>query len=89
MLQWRWLVWVGQVSYGVYIIHALFGRWLHAHFTLDQAPLIFVSQLGLTLPLAALSWYFFESPLLKLKRHWPMPSARTGAHHPAATQTRE
>jgi peptidoglycan/LPS O-acetylase OafA/YrhL len=79
MLQWRWLVWIGKVSYGVYIIHALFGRWLHEHFTLAQAPLIFMIQLGLTLPLAALSWYFFESPILRLKRFWPMSSAKTDA----------
>ena len=37
-LKWAWLVWIGQVSYGVYVIHALFGSWLHARFTLAQAP---------------------------------------------------
>jgi len=83
MLQWRWLVWIGKVSYGVYIIHALFGRWLHEQFTLAQAPLIFVIQLGLTLPLAGLSWYLFESPILKLKRLWPMSCERTDVRSPA------
>ena len=75
MLQWRWLSWIGQISYGVYVIHAVFGAWLHSRFTLAQAPLIFVIQIGVTLPLAAASWYWFESPILRLKRHWPMPSA--------------
>jgi peptidoglycan/LPS O-acetylase OafA/YrhL len=79
LLQWGWLVWIGKVSYGVYVIHALFGRWLHEHFTLAQAPLMFLIQLGLTLPLAAISWHFFEAPILKLKRLWPMPSARTAS----------
>ena len=78
MLQWRWLSWIGQISYGVYVIHAVFGAWLHSRFTLAQAPLIFVIQIGLTLPLAAASWYCFESPILRLKRHWPMPSAEPG-----------
>jgi peptidoglycan/LPS O-acetylase OafA/YrhL len=73
-LQWGWLVWIGRVSYGVYVIHALFGDWLHRRFTLDQAPLIFVLQLAVTLPLAAASWYLFESPILRQKRRWPMPS---------------
>ena len=76
VLEWRWLVWIGQVSYGVYVIHAAFGRWLHSHFTLAQAPLMFAIQLGATLPLAALSWYLFESPILRWKRRWPMPSSR-------------
>lgn len=73
-LTWRWLRWIGQISYGVYVIHALFGHWLHAHFT--SGPVVFVLQVGITIPLAALSWYAFEAPILGLKRHWPMPSRR-------------
>lgn len=71
LLRWRVLVWLGTISYGIYVIHALFGGWLHDQFTLAQAPIIFALQLGMTVPLAALSWYLFESPLLALKRHWP------------------
>jgi peptidoglycan/LPS O-acetylase OafA/YrhL len=50
-------------------------RWalLHRTFTLRQAPLIFVLQFALTVPLAALSWYLFESPILRHKWRWPMP----------------
>ena len=73
-LRWGWLVWIGKVSYGVYVIHAVFGRWLHQRYSLEQAPIIFLVQLGVTLPLAALSWYCFESPILRFKRSWPMPS---------------
>lgn len=76
MLRWRWLRWIGQVSYGVYVIHALFGGWLHDTFPLEQAPLIFALQVGITLPLAAASWYLFESPILSQKRRWPMPVRR-------------
>jgi peptidoglycan/LPS O-acetylase OafA/YrhL len=75
LLQWRPLVWLGSISYGVYVYHALFGGWLHSHFTLAQAPIIFALQLGLTLPLAVASWYLLESPLLALKRHWPRQPA--------------
>ena len=75
LLRWRVLVWLGSISYGIYVFHALFGRWLHAHFTLAQAHIIFALQLAFTLPLATLSWYLFESPLLALKRHWPRQRA--------------
>ncbi len=68
--------WIGQISYGVYVIHALLSRPLHARF--DSPVVVFVLLLGLTLPLAALSWYFFEAPILAQKHRWPMPSARRG-----------
>lgn len=73
-LQWPWLVWLGQISYGIYVIHSIFGEWLHAHFS--SYIVIFIVQTGVTVPLAAASWYLFESPILKLKRRWPM--ARRG-----------
>jgi peptidoglycan/LPS O-acetylase OafA/YrhL len=75
----RWLAWLGKISYGVYLIHGIFGGWLHRRFTLAQAPLIFAIQFGLTVPLAALSWYLFESPILQNKRFWPMPSRASSA----------
>ncbi len=74
VLKWFWLRWIGQISYGVYVIHALFGHWLHAHFA--SGRVVFVLQLGITIPLAALSWYLFESPILSQKWRWPMPSRR-------------
>lgn len=63
------------MSYGVYVIHALSGSWLHERFTLAQAPLIFIVQVGFTLPLAAMSWYLLEAPILRWKSRWPMAQA--------------
>jgi len=71
---WPWLRWIGQISYGIYVIHALISRPLHARF--ESTLVIFVLQLGLTVMLAALSWYFFEAPILSQKHRWPMPSVR-------------
>ena len=38
----------------------------------------------MTLPLAALSWYLFESPLLSLKRYWPRQAAAAPLASPRA-----
>jgi peptidoglycan/LPS O-acetylase OafA/YrhL len=64
------------------VIHACFGDLLHDRF--DSAPVVFALQLALTIPLAALSWYLFEEPILRRKRSWPMPARRpVGAPAPA------
>jgi|tagenome__1003787_1003787.scaffolds.fasta_scaffold20988996_2 peptidoglycan/LPS O-acetylase OafA/YrhL len=78
-LQWFWMRWIGQISYGVYVIHALLSRPLHARF--ESSIVVFVLLLALTLPLAALSWYFFEAPILAQKHRWPMPRL-VGAKRP-------
>jgi peptidoglycan/LPS O-acetylase OafA/YrhL len=76
VLRWPWLVWLGQISYGIYVIHALFGRWLREQLG-PTAPLeVFLAEVALTVPLAAFSWYFFEAPILRQKWRWPMPSRK-------------
>jgi peptidoglycan/LPS O-acetylase OafA/YrhL len=75
-LRWGWLVWLGQISYGIYVIHALFGRWLRANLGTTNTLALFLAQVALTVPLAALSWYFFEAPILRQKWRWPMPTRK-------------
>jgi peptidoglycan/LPS O-acetylase OafA/YrhL len=59
----RWLMWTGTVSYGAYVIHfplvttlALYGVQVNA-----------IELLGATFGLAAISWYAFEAPILRLR----------------------
>lgn len=73
----RPLVYLGQISYGLYLYHALVyfvvfviaRRW-------GFAPSIGrdVVAMGLTLGVAALSWRFLERPLLTLKDQFPYQS---------------
>jgi len=72
----RWLTFLGTVSYGIYVIHGcLVPRFLHH---VDRPSLRTLGLLGVSVPLAALSWRWFESPVLSLKRYWPMPSSVSG-----------
>lgn len=72
-LRWRIMIWLGQLSYGIYLIHkpavgALFGIWR------GTAPIIrtwsdavlTLAAFALTLLLAVVSFRFFESPITRL-----------------------
>lgn len=77
-LTWRPLVYVGKVSYGVYVFHMfapdIVGKLLtfaglpHSGYrTPGGIALMFL----VTFCLAAISWRFFEAPLNRLKSHFP------------------
>lgn len=69
-LEWRPLVYLGTVSYGVYLLHKpgldLARRVLQRAGT-DSPLALFALGLGLSVLLAGLSYRYFESPLLRLK----------------------
>ena len=77
-LQWRPLVWLGVISYGVYVYHMFaprivgaglraIGAWPVMHSAL---PLLLLSA-ALTLATASLSWYAMEHPILRFRRRTP------------------
>jgi peptidoglycan/LPS O-acetylase OafA/YrhL len=73
VLEWKPLAFVGMVSYGIYLLHMLvldvaqraLSRW---HVDLPGA--LFMACFIGTVALAALSYRFFERPLLRLKDRW-------------------
>jgi peptidoglycan/LPS O-acetylase OafA/YrhL len=76
----RPLVYLGSISYGLYLIHvfvppllALLAESVGLPFAFkDYSPAVrFAVMFGGTLPLAMLSWHFLEKPLNDLKRHFP------------------
>ncbi len=72
-LTWRWLAWIGSVSYGLYVIHGAPSPWMNRNIVhaWSRAGV----SLVVSLILAALSWYAFERPIMSLKSRWPMPRA--------------
>jgi peptidoglycan/LPS O-acetylase OafA/YrhL len=70
------LRWLGKYSYGIYIIHPMIGflymPWIdrHIHGKAASHAAVFVAGLLVTLPVAWLSYNFYERRFLRLKRHF-------------------
>jgi peptidoglycan/LPS O-acetylase OafA/YrhL len=71
----KWLGWLGSIAYGAYLLHQPIQGLLFAYFwggsTAITSRLTLVTilvSLLLTLVIARLSWWFFESPLIRFGR---------------------
>lgn len=67
----KWPRYLGVISYGIYLWH------LPVILTLKKfglsPPMMLLSTLSITISLAALSWHFFEAPLLKIGKSDRIP----------------
>jgi peptidoglycan/LPS O-acetylase OafA/YrhL len=68
------LVWLGRVSYGIYLWHWPVYRYLHpARLGLSWEPTQFV-RIAVTLAAATISFYVVERPLLRLRHRFDPPA---------------
>ena len=81
VLEWGPMVYLGRISYGLYVYH-LFSelclptvyRWLHVAPSWEASVGFRLAvQTALTLAVAVVSWHVFEKPLNDLKRFFPYP----------------
>jgi peptidoglycan/LPS O-acetylase OafA/YrhL len=70
ILRWRPLAFVGVISYGVYMLAALCGDAVRIATRWQQGILVFAVTLVTVVLVAYLSFRFFETPVLKLKRRY-------------------
>ena len=95
VLEQRLLVYIGRISYGVYLFHEVGPRlaqwlWTIAGFDMRYPPHAVVgvgAPMLVTIGLAALSWRFYEGPINRLKRHLPYDprtAPATSASHATA-----
>ncbi|MEO8097202.1 MAG: acyltransferase [Acidobacteriota bacterium] len=83
LLRWRPLVYTGQISYGLYLLHGpatfLFRSLVERLTSISVPPHSWLGVLILMVSsyvAAGLSWRFFESPLLSLKRRFTIRVTR-------------
>ena len=75
------LVWLGKISYGLYMYHEI-ALWLKRYLD-DRVPwfvnkdvLLTIAAFATTVGMAALSYYVYERPFLALKRKWTRVASR-------------
>jgi peptidoglycan/LPS O-acetylase OafA/YrhL len=78
VLRWRPLVFTGVISYGVYLLHMLCANVARRALHLDNGTLLFTATLLIVVLAAYLSFRFFETPLLRLKRRFESGGQRDG-----------
>jgi peptidoglycan/LPS O-acetylase OafA/YrhL len=69
----RPIVYIGKISYGIYVYHMYSGRILDTIVPAWRAlsyPLILTSIFATTMLVATASWFLFEKPINGLKRHF-------------------
>jgi peptidoglycan/LPS O-acetylase OafA/YrhL len=77
-----WAVYLGRISYGLYVFHMLAYQIAGAILPHQEAPGIAArlvknaTALGITILLASLSYHFFESPFLRMKKHFEIVKSR-------------
>jgi peptidoglycan/LPS O-acetylase OafA/YrhL len=97
----RWLVtrpliFVGTISYGIYLIHPfvmptvlLIERRFNVHFPIPNYPGFgqFLSVALISIAIASLSWRFFERPINSLKNRFPYVSNTRAIAEPSRPST--
>jgi peptidoglycan/LPS O-acetylase OafA/YrhL len=78
ILRWRPLAFVGVISYGVYLLHNLCVDMVRIAIGEYEGVRVFAVTLVAVVVLAYLSFRFFETPLLKLKRRYETSGERDG-----------
>ena len=79
----RTLIYLGRISYGLYVFHVL-GLLISDHFISDQTASLFrygvrvTVALGVTIAMAAISYRWLETPFLNLKQRFTHVLSRPG-----------
>jgi peptidoglycan/LPS O-acetylase OafA/YrhL len=77
----EWMIWLGRVSFGLYVYHKLAIESVPALFVRTRGYvhfiLCFVSAGVLTVILAALSYRFLEMPFLRIKERFELVPSRS------------
>ncbi len=86
-MRWRFLGWLGGISYCVYLLHDAFNFFAH-QLVFHADPRLYtikhvvvsIAALLATLGVASFSWRFFEKPLIRIGHRYSYDDARKSRH---------
>ena len=67
ILEHKWLTFIGQISYGLYLWHFVVFTFLSKHFFVGPRVMRISVGLLITFAITLLSWFLVEKPFLRLK----------------------
>jgi peptidoglycan/LPS O-acetylase OafA/YrhL len=70
------IVYIGQISYGLYLWHFPIFQWLTSYWTGLDPPALFVVRLACTVAAAVISFHLVEMPIRR--REWPLTARTAG-----------
>jgi peptidoglycan/LPS O-acetylase OafA/YrhL len=85
ILKWRPLVYVGTVSYGIYLMHMLGANAARKVIGHDFGTDVFLVTVPIAIAMASVSYHFFERPILRFKSRFSHVPSKTSAPTGAPT----
>lgn len=78
VLTWRPLAFIGVISYGIYLMHMLCANVVRRVVHEEQGLALCAGTTILVIAVAYVSFRYFETPLLRIKRRFESPAERSG-----------
>ncbi|ANA97009.1 acyltransferase 3 [Mycolicibacterium phlei] len=78
VLTWRPLAFIGVISYGIYLMHMLCANVVRRVVHEEQGLTLCAGTTILVIAVAYVSFRYFETPLLRIKRRFESPAERSG-----------
>nr|WP_268967815.1 acyltransferase [Mycobacteroides chelonae] len=78
VLTWRPLAFIGVISYGIYLMHMLCANVVRRVVHEEQGLVLCAGTTVLVVVVAYVSFRYFETPLLRIKRRFESPAERAG-----------
>lgn len=76
ILEFPWLIYLGKISYGIYVYHLFIGPYIldkalsYLNLSLNSIWIAFVLKATIAIAIATLSWHFLERPINGFKKHF-------------------